>query len=1563
MLRGLALRRSLLKVAVMGLILVLASVIAVLSRTSDRAAAATFGPVAEYSFDEDPGEGTAVEDLSGNGHTATIHGAKWTPHGRYGGAMEFNEHEETYLSVPDSPELDLTEEFTLEAWVRPEEGRRWQPIIDKQIGDGEGYERDAWWLYAAGPEPQRPWGGTEHAAGGGHEVAASDPLAPEVWSHVALTFDGAVERLYVDGVLVDSGPAEAPLETEGEVEIGGATETGDFLFGRLDELRIYERVLDQPEVAADMETPIETPKQTPVAEYSFDEGEEAGASVEDLAGENDGTIEGAERTTHGRYGGGMEFGGEPDCVTVPDSASLQLGEEFTVEAWVRPDALFHGPIISKAAELTPSYELAIGSTGNGLVQGWAGGYDEYAETEVHSAQKLEPHVWTHLALTYDGAYLRLYVDGQLAGSSTHAEFVLESGGPLTIGCSTVEGQWFEGRIDEVRLYERALDGAEVGADMEAPIQTPKAGPVAAYSFDEGEIATEGGTAEDVSGNGHTATLEGGAVRARGRYGDSLSFHDGEDCATVPDSPELRLSEEFTLEAWVWAEGGLYEDPVVVREAGGEGVFGIGIGSREEGEAEGFIGEGEGSKAAVGGGELVREHTWVHIATTYDGARLRLYVDGELVATKAATTPPLTGEGSLRIGCDGPDGPFGGRIDEVRLYGRALNGPEVDSDMESPLQTPQQTPVASYSFDEKNEETAADITGDGHTATVEGAKWTEHGRYGGAMEFNAAEEDVLKITASEELNFDEEFTLEAWVRPSGEDNHHAPLIDKQEGSGHGYFLYEGGSVSDRPSGAANEEQEFIHAGEPLPADTWSHVALTFSGNRTYLYVNGELVDNGAAAPTVTSEGELEIGGSTDTGDWFDGRIDEVRIYNRALEPAEVDGDMEAPIQTPKQGPIAAWSFDEGGGTTIEDITGDGHEGTIEGAEWARGKYGDALKFNGENDVVKVPNSPEFALTEGFTLESWVRPESASNEWAPILAKEIGGGKAANELAWWLYEGGSDSNVPFGGNGPTAGKEELASAEDPLPIDAWSHLALTYDGSQIRLYVDGELVDCSDVPAHAPPVTGGELQIGAATEHGDYYKGRIDEIRIYNRALSGSEVSASLGALPRPLSEESESESTEAVLVGSINPMGTPTSYRFEYGPTSSYGRSVPDSWDETERWVQGNEPEEVDQAIDELEPETTYHYRIVARNALGTIVGRDKTFTTSAAEPTPLAMTSFEGDVGVNWSGISTTDSEMNLIDESGAKMFRVVVYPGCPTIEGDVKRQQNHNDNLFLTLAQDHITILPDVSGIPCRGGKNQLPKIEKGSGALSRWEAGLKRLAERYGPEGEFWESHTALQPYAPKYWEIWNEENVERNAADTGQIIPKRYGRLLEVSHDALKEVDGKIKVVFGGLLTIGGTNLKAPKNKRKEEREMTIRRFIKEAGHTNDYEAVSLHPYAFLGSVTGVTHDVKLNIQAARFSVNRFGGGKGKEIWVTEIGWPVEGSTEPDEVHQSVSPVVQEERLNSVLDKIKAYSGKYNIGNIFWYNIQDVSGSSWEAHCGLVEQDGGKRPSFAAFQAQAK
>jgi hypothetical protein len=133
MFRGMLLRRSLLKIGVMGLLLILASVAALLSRTPVRAKAATQGPVAEYSFDEGEEAGETVEDLAGE-NDGTIEGAKRTSHGRYGGALSFSgEAGEDCVSVPNSESLQLSEEFTLEAWVKSDGWGHMEPFIYKEV--------------------------------------------------------------------------------------------------------------------------------------------------------------------------------------------------------------------------------------------------------------------------------------------------------------------------------------------------------------------------------------------------------------------------------------------------------------------------------------------------------------------------------------------------------------------------------------------------------------------------------------------------------------------------------------------------------------------------------------------------------------------------------------------------------------------------------------------------------------------------------------------------------------------------------------------------------------------------------------------------------------------------------------------------------------------------------------------------------------------------------------------------------------------------------------------------------------------------------------------------------------------------------------------------------------------------------------------------------------------------------------------------------------------------------------------------------------------------------------
>jgi hypothetical protein len=1550
------------------------------------ASAANYEPVAEYSFDESLEAGETVEDLSGNGNTATIHGAKRTIHGRYGGAMEFKSAENAYLSVQASESLDQGEEVTLEAWVRPTTAGGWQALLAKEDSASPGY---SYILYA---QDEQKRVASYLAAGSGEGGADSEPgaLSVNTWTHVALTDDGAHARLYLNGELVATGQAPSLDQSDGELRIGGDAIWGEYFDGRIDEVRVYDRVLGQAEVAADMETPIQTPKAGPVAEWSFDESEEGTATTApDLSGGgHTATLEGA-TWEKGRFGEGLHFDGEDDCVSITGAEGLSFEEEFTLEAWVRPDPGSSGdePILTQEdegqAEGEEPYAYMLLAGGGQTPEGWVRIAGEHEYEGIYGDEALPDGSWSHITLSDDGAHLRLYQDGRLV-RTVAAPPLTTANGQLTIGCDKAFGAHFDGRIDEVRVYDRAITDAEVAADMETPIQTQRSGPLAAYAFDEGEEAGE--SVEDVSGNNHPATIEDG-IRTKGRYGGAVEFDGlgGTECVTVPDALDLRVSEEFTLEAWVRPDNGVYGDPVVVRESGGKNAFGLGLGLGSEGEetAGGFIGHGKNTETAGGG--IVHEKTWSHVATTYDGSEIRVYVNGELVDTEEASTPPLAGEGNLKIGCDGPDGQFTGRIDEVRFYGRALNPGEVAYDMEAPLRTPKATPVADYSFDEENEETQADTSGDGHTATVEGAEWTEHGRYGGAMEFKAENEDVLKIPASEDLNFKEEFTLEAWVRPSGATNKGAPLIDKQEGSGLGYFLYEGGSESDVPVGAADPEHEHVHAHKPLPANTWSHVALVFVGNRTFLYVNGEEVQNGAALPVLGEEGELEIGGSTDTADYFDGRIDEVRIYNRGLNSAEIAADMETPIQTPKWGPIAAWSFDEvGEGGTAEDVTGNGHTATIEGATLARGKYGQALQFDGENDVAKVPNSAAFALTEGFTLEAWVRPESESNEWAPILAKEIGGGEAAEELAWWLYEGGHEPNVPFGGTEPAPGERNKALGDDPLPVDVWSHLALTYDGSQVVLYVDGELVDCSEVPSGGPRVTGGELQIGANTEHADYYKGRIDEVRIYNRPLSSVEVQETMNAsFPTAITEPvTEEGANSAILNATVGANGTEAEVYWEVGTTEALGTEVPG--EELDRRDKGLG---VSEAAVGLDPETPYYVRAVVAGLNGTARGKILKFATGAriyskeeeeeislaeqflhlthkAETEPPA-----NFYGVDWQDYVGLRNKMETIKTSEAHFLRFKAYPNPSLIRSERGAGETEAEwaNKLVKNAEVNETLdkaTAEGFGVVPYIGDGAWPRA--GTPARSNYLSYAKRIVELYGPG-------TAS---GITTWEIWNEPNMHQVGGGEfeGEVSPEQFGVFLKEMSDAIKQGAGALS----GELTILSPGLFGYR-KRPTECEgkcpRTPGEFLsamnKAPGAKKAYDAVSLHPYVFRVGKMPNKHAPRNNtgdLIAVREAVRRgiVDVGSGKPVWVTEIGFPV-GST-GSSVQPGVDQEVQKKLLRSTFAMLQNQRRGLGVKRVIFYNIQDTrvqkaGEARWERLCGLFDINGVARPAWEEFTSFAK
>ena len=174
--------------------------------------------------------------------------------------------------------------------------------------------------------------------------------------------------------------------------------------------------------------------------------------------------------------------------------------------------------------------------------------------------------------------------------------------------------------------------------------------------------------------------------------------------------------------------------------------------------------------------------------------------------------------------------------------------------------------------------------------------------------------------------------------------------------------------------------------------------------------------------------------------------------------------------------------------MNDVSGNGNNGTISGATWTTsGKYGNALTFNGTNALVTVNNATSLQLTTGMTLEAWVYPTSTTARYRDVIYK--------GDDNYYLEATSPQSGAPVTGGTFTS---ELFGTS-ALPVNTWSYLAATYDRSTLRLYVNGVQVASKSATA-AMAVSTNPLQIGGNTIYGSYYNGVIDEVRIYNRALT-------------------------------------------------------------------------------------------------------------------------------------------------------------------------------------------------------------------------------------------------------------------------------------------------------------------------------------------------------------------------------------------------------------------------------------------------------------------------------
>jgi hypothetical protein len=222
------------------------------------------------------------------------------------------------------------------------------------------------------------------------------------------------------------------------------------------------------------------------------------------------------------------------------------------------------------------------------------------------------------------------------------------------------------------------------------------------------------------------------------------------------------------------------------------------------------------------------------------------------------------------------------------------------------------------------------------------------------------------------------------------------------------------------------------------------------------------------------------------------------------PITVTVNNTAPV-----GLVAAYGFEEGQGTVVGDSSGLNNVGTRSGATWVTGgRFGKALSFDGVNDIVTVNDSDSLDVSVGMTLEAWVNPRSLG-QFSTILMKE-----QFNDVAYVLY-----ANTQYFGEVADRPSVEIKTSANihtahtlQLPLNTWTHVAATYDGKELRLYINGSAV----LTAVTGPIvqSSRELRIGGNLVWGEYFDGLIDEVRIYNRALTAQEIQADRNSAVQP-----------------------------------------------------------------------------------------------------------------------------------------------------------------------------------------------------------------------------------------------------------------------------------------------------------------------------------------------------------------------------------------------------------------------------------------------------------------
>jgi hypothetical protein len=864
-------------------------------------------------------------------------------------AMRFEYGTNVLADSHDS--LNPTTGITLEAWVNPSTWAYYGRFAGKEEGGNPQYilrhystsGRVEMMVYVGGD-----WRSCVTP------TTATTPVG--AWSHVAGTYDGTTGRVYIDGVEQCTFTYSGEILTgDAPFIVGGESTTSYNFDGLIDEVRMYPYERTPAQIAADAATTAVNDPATVALSYSFtDEGAipRTWSDMTAMAG--------------GQYYYSIRAFDDEGQVAGGGFGSLVTACESTATC-TTPPAFTGAASVAELTEATCASDTSVSIAWDAATATCAGYPLHY---NVYRSDT--PGVLGTMISTCGSLTATTFTDTPPAGTHYYTVRAEDSFTGLGGGCGghedenlaqleiTTTGESGVDLAPETTTFAGLRDASGGGCastpELAWPAPDEEAGDIVAHdcgSHTRASYDFDDGTVTDKSGYGHHGTAQPGVTTVAGHSGQALSF-DGtaSSYATIPGVANLNPNKGFEISMWVnptaYNDYGTFarrENQFLVRNysTGGRVQFYI---RRSNWWYSCLTGTADVTPIGV----------WTHVRGTYDGATLRLYLDGvEKCSTAIAGTIDQNSNDLYLGSFGGTANFFNGAIDELTIA-------ENERDITLLAGISEARGVrGSYDFDAGTVDDASAFDNDGD---IMGSVGVVPGVTGQALDFAGTSGSYARLPHDPSLNPGRELRVEAWVNPDDFADAYGSFVRKENGyiirhystgARAQFYVYvnNGWRSCTAPAGAAGE----------VEAGAWSHVMLTYDGKVLRGYVDGVQQCSSAYAGVIApTTNPVYIGAGGATFDFFDGQIDDVRISD-AL-PSVGTGAPDA----------ALLSFDLG---AVDSVPTHG-AGTLEGgASLGAGYSRTGLVLDGIDSYAALPDDPARLPGAGaFTVEAWINTSASS-----------------------------------------------------------------------------------------------------------------------------------------------------------------------------------------------------------------------------------------------------------------------------------------------------------------------------------------------------------------------------------------------------------------------------------------------------------------------------------------------------------------------------------------------------------------------------------------------------------